>query len=217
MWTIWCSDAEAYLCNRAIAAGLNVDRKRCLGRGRAHFIKRRMGMPLDEGKCARSAKTSKMGKLKRRLADLHRQAVSHAAGARLGASSFAMQHLWDKCRKAGANLVSNAKCDPLWHGVGVPCCSALHDLLDCVGASIQQQQLEARAGRLRSWKEKLASNWEQGGSAVYHWCKGECHERAEMISRADGSLTCDPDEMDSLVRDAWLPIFQMYRHGSAPS
>ena len=48
-------------------------------------------------------------------------------------------------------------------------------------------------------------------------CKGELNERADMISRPDGSLTCDIDEMDAFVCNAWLPIFRMYAYMPAPS
>ena len=51
----------------------------------------------------------------------------------------------------------------------------------------------------------------------FAWCKGQANDRADMISRLDGSLTCDSEEMDSLVRSAWLPIFRMYASSPPPS
>ena len=38
-----------------------------------------------------------------------------------------------------------------------------------------------------------------------------------MIAKEDGSLTCDPGEMDSLMHDAWMPVFQMYESKEQPS
>ena len=105
MWQIWCNDCENYLCERAVAAGLKVDRNRCLGRGHTKFIKQRVGMPIDSDQCARSAKNSKLGKLKRRLVDLLRQIVAHISYGRAGCASFAIKHLWEKCRKVGAYLL----------------------------------------------------------------------------------------------------------------
>ena len=85
MWSAWCTDAESYLCARAETAGLAVDRKRVLGRGIVRFIKRQVGMPIDADACARSAKSSKLGKLRRRIVDLLRQVL---ASAGLGLDTF---------------------------------------------------------------------------------------------------------------------------------
>jgi len=41
--------------------------------------------------------------------------------------------------------------------------------------------------------------------------------KANMIARDDGSLTADPAEMNSLVHEAWMPVFQMYASKDRPS
>ena len=131
--------------------------------------------------------------------------------------SFVMQHLWNKCRRIGAYLVPDVACASVWACVQVPCCGDLHVLLDSISASIQKQQMAARIERDRIWRERMVDSWEHGGAKVYRWCKGEENERADMITRPDGSLTCDAAEMDDLVREAWLPIFQMYKHNEMPA
>ena len=217
LWKLWCFDAESYLCRRACLAGLNVDEKQCRGRGQPHFVKQRVGMPCDGDGCARSAKASKLGKLKRRLVDLLRQVVVHVGSGTVSTSAYMTQCLWDKCRRIGAYLVPDARCDGIWRSVGSPCVADLHALIACVASYIQKQQLAERTERQRIWKEKLVSDWNEGGAQVYRWCKGEENEPAHMISRPDGSLTCDAGEMDTLVLDAWLPIFQMYKDKPIPS
>ena len=217
LWVLWCSDAETYLCNRARLAGCEVDEKRCRGRGQVRFVKRRIGMPLDAEGGARSVKASKLGKLKRQLVDLLRQVAAYIRFGTYGAPAYVLQHLWDKCRRVGAYLVPEVSCASIWQCVSVPCSEDLNLLINCVTSVIQSQQAAARAERMRVWKDKFVANWQDGGSRVYRWCKGEENERADMISRPDGSLTCDSDEMDRLVRDAWLPIFQMYKHQAKPS
>ena len=168
-------------------------------------------MPQDTEGCARGAKASKLGKLKRRLTDLLRQILATGRIATNADRHTAAKHLWEKCRHVGVHAVPHLQCQAIWNNSLLPTCDELRLLLACVNASIQQQQLAARAERSRIWKDSFADSWENGGSKVYQWCKGEENERADMISRPDGSLTCDPEEMDRLVKDAWLPIFQMYR------
>ena len=220
LWSLWCADAESYLCMRAKLAGLSIDERRCLGRGRVCFVKRHVGMPCDSNGCGRSAKTSKLGKLKRRLADLLRQVLARAGlgvTGIVGGSSYVMQCLWDKCRKFGSILVPDIECVQIWQNVNIPCAADLQFLLGCVTRAIQSQQLAERCERERIWRQKLATDWQDGGAQTYRWCKGEESERANMITRPDGSLTCDADEMDELVRNAWLPVFQMYKHCAKPS
>ena len=107
--------------------------------------------------------------------------------------------------------------DPIWQSLEIPSCSDVQHLVDSVKDAIQKHQLQVRAERVRIWKERFADDWDKGGRSVYEWCKGEDCERADMICRPDGSLTCNPKEMDALVRDAWLPVFQMYKHADKPS
>jgi len=101
--------------------------------------------------------------------------------------------------------------------MGTPCADDVKHVIDCVTSEASQQCMNSRKMREQNWKDNFASEWSEGGSKCFAWCKGEQNERAEMISRPDGSLTCDSAEMDQLVRDAWLPIFQMYASSPAPS
>jgi hypothetical protein len=147
------------------------------------------------------------------MVDLLRQMIACVAHGVAG-SSFVMLHLWNKCRRMGSYLVNDVSCAALWQRTNIPSCEELRQLIDSISVVIQQQQLAARAARERIWKEKFTASWNASGAQVYQWCKGEGNERADMISRPDGSLTCDPDEMDGLVRHAWLPIFIIRRTSS---
>ena len=89
--------------------------------------------------------------------------------------------------------------------------------IDCVNQYIQNINAMSIREREKAWTDAFNSDWENGGTKCYQWCKGESNERADMISRPDGSLTCDSKEMDTLIRDTWLPIFRMYDSCAKPS
>ena len=118
-------------------------------------------MPADLDNCARSAKASKLGKLKRRLVDLLRQVLKHInislGGA--GCCPFVVQHLWDKCRRAGSWLLPGIECAWLWQCVGIPSSDDLAILIHCVTSAIQKQQLAERAERARIWKDRFVTSW----------------------------------------------------------
>ena len=43
------------------------------------------------------------------------------------------------------------------------------------------------------------------------------YDAASMLLKPDGSLTCDPNEVDELLHDAWMPIFQEHARNGAPA
>ena len=47
--------------------------------------------------------------------------------------------------------------------------------------------------------------------------QGQIDDRATMIARKGGTFTCNVEEADELLREAWLPIFQQYRTSLSPS
>ena len=130
LWDIWCADSEEYLCKRAAAAGHDIDRKQCLGRGTVRFKKRQVGMPCDGQQAACTAKCSKLGKLKRRLVDLLRQVVAHSDAA--VARKSMMQQLWKKCRRRAQHLMADDLNDPIWQSVAIPSGSNVQHLIDSV-------------------------------------------------------------------------------------
>ena len=198
------------MCRRAALAGSCIDQRLCRGRGVVKFVKRMMGLAQDVGGTARTFKTNKLGKLKRQLVDLLKQGLRNTA-------AVAQQRLWDKCRRNWLHLLSTACCMDVWNAIGTPCTGDIQHLLACLRGALQNEATCARNQRERAWKDNFAADWAEGGSTSFAWCKGEANDKAEMIARLDGTLTCDSKEMDSLIRSAWLPIFCMYDTSPPPS
>ena len=174
------------------------------------FVKRTIVFAQDGSGAACNFKTNKLGKLKRQLADLLKQVLR-------GTPAATQLHLWNKCRKTGPRLLSCRSCSEVLHATQTPSNVEIQQLLDAVNCALQQEATNARREREKVWKEMFANDWAEGGTTCCAWCKGESNDRAEMISRPDGSLTCDSEEMDSLVRNAWLPVFQMYTESPPPN
>ena len=65
------------------------------------------------------------------------------------------------------------------------------------------------AARTRIWKMRFSESWANGGAHVYKWCKGEDDVRANMISRPDGSLTCNPESVAILRTRAYYGVQEL--------
>ena len=52
---------------------------------------------------------------------------------------------------------------------------------------------------------------------LFKWCKGETTTALGCLARSDGTMTGNVDEMDGLLHDAWMPIFQLYREVAEPA
>eukprot|EP00973_Karenia_brevis_P085315 11840462-Karenia_brevis.AAC.1 len=59
--------------------------------------------------------------------------------------------------------------------------------------------------------------WDLKQKRVYQFCKGGNSATVRFLQRGDGTMTSNAEEMDDLIRNAWLPIFCKYGHASEPS
>ena len=169
MWRLWCRDAEEYLPERATLAGCIVDRRLCSGRGRVKVVKRTIGAAQDSTGAARSFKLNKLGRLKRQLTDLLKQGLRVTTIA-------SQQHLWSKCRKSGVRLLTSRFCADMWNVAETPCTTDLQQLIHCVSLELQRVAAKSCKEREATWKEAFLSDWAEGGSACFSWCKGEFNE-----------------------------------------
>ena len=83
-----------------------------------------------------------------------------------------------------------------------------------IAGQVEDQQ---RAGRVDRWERWLESAWISKPSKVYAWCKGVNKSAVTMISRPDGTLTGNLEEMDALLQNAWAPIMRMYERCPEPA
>eukprot|EP00973_Karenia_brevis_P007055 956838-Karenia_brevis.AAC.1 len=72
---------------------------------------------------------------------------------------------------------------------------------------------------MRDWKQQLSESLNGGRASsknAYRWCKGDVATPIAVMERADGSLTGNFQEIDGLLQQAWLPIFQKYAKTPEP-
>ena len=67
------------------------------------------------------------------------------------------------------------------------------------------------------WKRCLFEDLQNTKAGVFAYCKGTAPVKCALLRRQDGTLTGNAGEVHELVRDAWLPIFQMYHVDAEPS
>ena len=82
---------------------------------------------------------------------------------------------------------------------------------------VTSQYERMRRARTDSWTNWVRSTWDSGRPGrLYAHTRGGTSSPAMLLQRADGSLTADPTEMDSLLRAAWDPIFRPYAASPEP-
>eukprot|EP00973_Karenia_brevis_P028824 3975023-Karenia_brevis.AAC.1 len=90
-------------------------------------------------------------------------------------------------------------------------------LLTAVQARCAAEAQQVRQGRVQAWAHWVEEVWERKPREVFAICSGKARSSPAMLKRADGSYTGNFEEMDDLLRDAWLPYFKKYAEKSEPS
>ena len=99
----------------------------------------------------------------------------------------------------------------------VPPLSALQQLTKELRGIIQSEQSEDRSRRVETWRSHLQDDWSKTRSGVFAWCKGKSEHKPMLLKTAEGGLTGNVEEMDRLLHEAWMPIFQMYAGSDEPA
>ena len=68
-----------------------------------------------------------------------------------------------------------------------------------------------------TWRSHLQEDWSKTRSGVFNWCKGANDHKPMLLKTPAGAFTGNVEQMDRLLHDAWMPIFQMYAAGGEPS
>ena len=60
------------------------------------------------------------------------------------------------------------------------------------------------------WREAMRTALREEPGKVYRACRGKTRASTAFVARADGSLTANLAEMDTLLREAWGKVFRLY-------
>ena len=212
-WDSVCTAAEQFLARRGEAE----PQQQQLGRGKVKRDKMRFTRAQQGDGSAEAEDRERMSLMKacRKLEQLSRSAAKKDHPSQ---DSVETQRLWDSARKDGRRLLPG-KSDPVWNQKRCPTGEELLALRtklrrrhDDLGKAIQKQ-------RVRDWKERMRMYMVEKPRRVFDWCKAKLVEKTTMLKRADGTLTADLREMDSLLRDtsAWGGIFRRYADRPEPA
>ena len=208
LWAAWSAAAEKYLITRATDAGEVMKESAHQGRGSVKIKKvKRAASSQEAAEGADTMRVRRLQKFARKVEQLvHDMTV---APERWGHDQRCLEQ---KIRMTALDLVPAAAQEYL--KPGPQRVHSLRLLANAVREEVQQLHEQARRNRTTAWKHWLAEAWGSKSGEVFKWCKGEGEERTSMVQRPDGTLTANAEEIDKLLRDAWLPIFRMY--GSSP-
>ena len=105
--------------------------------------------------------------------------------------------LWDKAKRIGKEFLENLTCAVLWFFAEAPEFYILRELHDTVK---------------KMWGEIVTGGWDR---IIKNW-KKDRNEAAEVHTGDPfGTVTGDVMEMDSIIRESWLPI--LAKHGDGKS
>ena len=129
---------------------------------------------------------------------------------------------WEALRRRVKRL-NSMSLPVLWAELPLPPAAPRLDApsLDAIGRDLdlmgKRWVRQAETERVREWKNGMDKAWAENTSLVYRWLKQDYSPPLVVLTRPDGSLTGDLQEMDTLLQDAWFPIMRKYAGQPEPS
>ena len=80
-----------------------------------------------------------------------------------------------------------------------------------------KEREDACKRRQKQWRDCTRTQWASKPGEVYDLLKDLEHNDVSMLLRSDGTLTNTAQEVDALLRQEWLPIFQLYMDSPPPN
>ena len=131
-------------------------------------------------------------------------------GLRMGAPSIVVERTWanaqDLNRRMGRNELAPR----------VPNLLQLEALAAEVKRELEQHQRQTQGNRVRAWKEKLRNDMCQTRRHTFAWLRNEPFSSVTLLKKEDGTYTGNLAEIDAMVRKAWEPIMEKYKHAKEP-
>jgi len=197
--------AEEYLIE---ASGLHS--KRYVGRGRVpHVVKEpRFSLQGPAGAGCENVALRRLKRLLRRLEQLQHYFNNSMA------SSFQTWKLWQSVLSSRPFLL---KFSNLFDAVDLPSAPLLKSMIEQVQKAVASMQAQETYKRITIAREKLQQDWKTKPSNVYSKVDPVLHAPTKILQTSEGKLTGNFKELESLLKNAWLPIFDKYSSQPEPS
>ena len=199
--------AEQY---SGIRAGVPLQRSMC-GRGKGVLQKHTTSTQTSDDFGAVTSKLQRTQQLLRRCEELHRKL--HLRGQEEMQSQEAA-NLWSNIREDVVSLLPEAM-DALQ--LSMPSLQVLGEMCVKCRNRASQMQDENRTQRAKDWQHWTRQEWSHNKGHIFSMCKDEESKPLAVLQRPDGTLTGEASEMDQLLRQYWLDIFQLYTCLPCPS
>eukprot|EP00664_Eupelagonemidae_sp_cell27_P010187 gene10187-3058_t len=187
--------------------------RRCTGRGAVRrpapaFLAADQGR-RPEG--ALTARTRTLHRLKDRLQELLRLRPHLEAPPRLGGPVPILLATWRRVADQVASpVIAHDELGPLRGARDLPQRQVLQDAVPLVDAAIESHLRLVQADRSAGFSRYMLKAEATAPGRISRWCKRTAYQTVHTITRPDGSATANAQEIDALLRSAWLPIFQRY-------
>ena len=206
----WSSHSEQYLGLRSFECQAPAA---FLGRGSPpKFVQNTLCAEKSHEHGAIELRPHRIEKLTRRVEELIRKLVHRDVIAPVPQEWF---HIWQLCQEDGRKLL------PLfpgwWAPSGIPDLAFLRALSAELRQVVQSELTGAREGRKQRWSDFFSADWADTRREIFAFVNGDQQPSAPIVADATGALTGDPCKVDSILRVAWGPIFQLYQHSAPPN
>ena len=202
-------DLEQYLAYRS--TGKHFVPKKCAGRGRPLRLEKKASTTphVDYMGVAIETTTHRLGKLTRRVEELQRKLINRHI---FGALPQEWYKMWQQCCIDGQALLP--RWDFFWAIPGLPDIGLLRHIATSLRESLNRQHLETLSKRRNKWQEALRADWKMGARRAHSYIRGDRKTVAPVVPNDAGRVIGDHEEIDELMRDAWVPVFQQYDSGN---
>ncbi len=167
----------------------------------------------NRGKGATTHKQSELAALERRAAEMNAKYKSHQRARAEGREPSqrdkeAMDNLYKKVQEAMQLHGIQPKLEHIDE-------HTLKTLTKTVAMAVAKEDREVRNARIEEARKEAERDWSKGGKFTYRKARPPPPPPTLVVSRPDGSLTAQPQEIQELVSKAWVePIF--CKHGTKP-
>ena len=113
-------------------------------------------------------------------------------------------HLHAKIKEDLSALFPQLKCPELGNGL------AFDTFYRVMQSEVADEQRRTVESRQQGWHEATRCDWKCDKQQVYDLVRDEPPPQVTVLGRQDGSFTADAGEVDAMLRQEWLPVFQRY-------
>ena len=128
-----------------------------------------------------------------------------------------IQSLWDKIKRLSTEVLKFHKSKVLWSFTLAPEKYVLEEIKGIIETEIAQTVIGGRERLIRRWKRDRNERARTNTSDLFRHFRPLEQSPLCILKKDDGTVTGDVEEMDSILRSKWLPIFAKHADPGKPA